>query len=84
MIDLNRILLWPFMTQNELVEMIVENGIEPNILLTIFRPSLYDELVVQYGTESKARLSTFISFIEDDRILAKTKRGNLFDYIESM
>ena len=63
------------MTQDELIEKMIENGFESDILLTLIRVQIYDELVVQNGMESKSRLSTFLSFVEDDRILAKTRRG---------
>ena len=64
------------MTQGEIIERIGQGDFVPDILLISFRVSIYEELVVQNGLEDKIRLSTFISLIEDDRILARTRIGN--------
>ena len=82
---IDRVMLLPFFTPEQYTGKLMrgEDVLQPDIGLVVLRVSAYDRLVVQNGFEEQAGLSTYLDFAEEDRILAKTRFGNiLFLFIE--
>ena len=77
---IGRVMLLPFFTAEDYASKL-ERGEEfpiPDISLSVLRVSAYEQMVVQKGLEDQIRLSTYLGFVEEDRILAKTQKGEHF------
>ena len=72
---LNRVHLFKLLTPADYVNLLMEQGVGgfPEILLAVIIPSAYERYITSNDATKEARISSAVSFLKSDYILATTK-----------